>query len=377
MAYVAYYWKKFAGSNKTQKSSRKIARVAKNERDNKKQAQDYEGRAKKLLDWIKDNDKNMSNKDPKSFGNSLKEVQDKNNDFKKFKNKEKPEKAKEKADIQLQLINLQSKQKQEGVPVYQPPKEISPESINNNWGKLDSTQKTYEQQLREQIAKMKYLEMILDRYRARSKKVLGWQGEKDQFLKEPLNKEKQIPAIRGDINMLNAFGDEMKAINTTLDSTLDLGQEIIDAEHAAADEVMDTNVEMKKNRANLTGLKDKRQDDLEKLLKYKLEIEQLCVDFAKKGDQLNLFLEECLLGVAEPVRASSVKDVDNAEKLLNNLINSHKSSKNLLDELNDIFKKVKSEGENPLQFSRFTIPGITEKYNQVKKDMDEKKRISK
>jgi len=111
MAYVAYYWKKFAGSNKTQKSSRKIARVAKNERDNKKQAQDYEGRAKKLLDWIKDNDKNMSNKDPKSFGNSLKEVQDKNNDFKKFKNKEKPEKAKEKADIQLQLINLQSKQK--------------------------------------------------------------------------------------------------------------------------------------------------------------------------------------------------------------------------------------------------------------------------
>jgi len=237
----------------------------------------------------------MSNKDPKSFGNSLKEVQDKNNDFKKFKNKEKPEKAKEKADIQLQLINLQSKQKQEGVPVYQPPKEISPESINNNWGKLDSTQKIYDKQLREQIAKMKYLEMILDRYRARSKKVLGWQGEKDQFLKEPLNKEKQIPAIRGDINMLNAFGDEMKAINTTLDSTLDLGQEIIDAEHAAADEVMDTNVEMKKNRANLTGLKDKRQDDLEKLLKYKLEIEQLCVDFAKKRRSIKSFLRRMFI----------------------------------------------------------------------------------
>jgi len=85
--------------------------------------------------------KKMSNTDPKSFGNSLKEVQDKNNDFKKFRNKEKPEKAKEKAEIQIQLINLQTKQKQEGVPVYQPPKEISPESINNNWGKLDSTQK--------------------------------------------------------------------------------------------------------------------------------------------------------------------------------------------------------------------------------------------
>jgi len=70
--------------------------------------------------------------------------------------------------------------------------------------------------------------------------------KKDQFLKEPLNKEKQIPAIRGDINMLNAFGDEMKAINTTLDSTLDLGQEIIDADHAAAEEVMNTNIEMKK-----------------------------------------------------------------------------------------------------------------------------------
>jgi len=99
MAYVAYYWKKFAGSNKTQKSSRKIARVAKNERDNKKQAQDYEGRAKKLLDWIKDNDKNMSNKDPKSFGNSLKEVQDKNNDFKKFKKIKKNQKKQKKKQI--------------------------------------------------------------------------------------------------------------------------------------------------------------------------------------------------------------------------------------------------------------------------------------
>jgi len=77
----------------------KIARVAKNERDNKKIIADYEGRAKKLQEWIKDNDKKMSNTDPKSFGNSLKEVQNKNNDFKKnleIKKNQKKQKKKQK-----------------------------------------------------------------------------------------------------------------------------------------------------------------------------------------------------------------------------------------------------------------------------------------
>jgi len=34
MTYVAYYWKIFSSSNKTQKSARKVGKVAKNQKDN-------------------------------------------------------------------------------------------------------------------------------------------------------------------------------------------------------------------------------------------------------------------------------------------------------------------------------------------------------
>jgi len=46
MTYVAYYWKKFASSNKTEKAARKVGRVAKNQRTNEEMESDYEKRAK-------------------------------------------------------------------------------------------------------------------------------------------------------------------------------------------------------------------------------------------------------------------------------------------------------------------------------------------
>jgi len=109
MTYVAYYWKKFASSNKLEKSSRKLARVAKAQRENERLISDYEERARKLISWIKTADTKMSQKD--NFGRNLKEVQDKNQQFKTFKNVEKPEHQNEKADLALLLVNLQSKQK--------------------------------------------------------------------------------------------------------------------------------------------------------------------------------------------------------------------------------------------------------------------------
>jgi len=48
MAYVAYYWKKFASTGKQQKSSGMIARLGKKDAEYTKIAHDYEERAKKI-----------------------------------------------------------------------------------------------------------------------------------------------------------------------------------------------------------------------------------------------------------------------------------------------------------------------------------------
>src|SRR5690606_29926562 len=75
MTYIAYYWKKFAASNKEQKAARKVAKVAKNQRENAEMAHDYEERAKKLKEWIAEYDEKL--KDTSNFGNNLEQVQSK------------------------------------------------------------------------------------------------------------------------------------------------------------------------------------------------------------------------------------------------------------------------------------------------------------
>lgn len=373
MTYVAYYWKKFASSNKAQKSARKIQRVAKNQKDNEQMMHDYEERARKLVAWILKSEENMKNTDPKSFGRNLQEVNQKYGVFKTFKNNEKPTFSKEKADLQILLINLQSKQRNERVPVYQPPEEISSDSINKNWLELNDTQRKYEKTLREVIARMKYLEMILDRYRARSKKVLTWLSDKSETINVKVSKQTPIQTLRATVNTIKAFEEEVNQVNQNKTDTVTIGQEIIEADHTSADEVMGTNIEMKTGFDQLTKAKDSKLHEVEKLLAEKLEIENLCIEFAKKADQLNLFLEETLLNTSEPVRASSVKDVDVAEEQLKKLEEKLKGSKQSMDDLNSISKKVTDYGEDPHVYSRLNLKTLSEKAAQATKELNEKK----
>jgi hypothetical protein len=115
MTYVAYYWKKFASSNKTEKAARKVGRVAKNQRTNEEMETDYEKRAKNLIEWINKSRESFSEPSVEKFGDSLKKVSEFNSGFTKFKNVDKPVSNNERSDLGLLLVNLQSKQKSEGV----------------------------------------------------------------------------------------------------------------------------------------------------------------------------------------------------------------------------------------------------------------------
>jgi len=55
---------------------------------------DYETRAKALLQWVDEKDKQFTDPDIKKFGRNMKEVMNYNSSLKNFKVKEKPPKGK-------------------------------------------------------------------------------------------------------------------------------------------------------------------------------------------------------------------------------------------------------------------------------------------
>jgi len=363
MTYIAYYWKKFAAGNKEKKAARKVGRVAKNQKDNEKLMHDYEERAKKLKQWIAENDEKLQN--TSDFGNNLDEVQKKNAEFKQFAKVEKPQKAVEKADLEVLLTNLRSKQKNEHVPIYTPPKELSTEAIQEAWNELEKKQEIYDAALREAIKRMKYLEMLLERFRSRSKKILGWQEEKAEFLSQEVPNDISLANIRALVKMHEAFVEEKKSVNASLESTNQIGKEIVESGHSAAQEVSDTMNKMKEGDEKIEQDSKVLSDRLNELLKLKQELEDNCLEFAKKGEQLNLFLEEADLTLTEPVQASNVKDVDEAIERTSAIAKEHESKKALYEELNELSKKILDAGGNPKVYSRHDIDSLTKKFNSI------------
>jgi len=72
---------------------------------------DYETRAKALLGWIDEKDKQFAKPEIKKFGRNMKEVMNYNANLKNFKVKEKPPKGKEMGALEILLVNIRSKQK--------------------------------------------------------------------------------------------------------------------------------------------------------------------------------------------------------------------------------------------------------------------------
>jgi len=55
------------------------------------------------------------------------------------------------------------------------------------------------------LVRMKNLENLLVKFRAKSKKVLGWSGEKEEFLGENLQQDIDIQNLRAKINSFWRF----------------------------------------------------------------------------------------------------------------------------------------------------------------------------
>jgi len=269
MTYVAYYWKKFASSNKTEKAARKVGRVAKNLRTNEEMETDYEKRAKALIEWINVSRESFADPHVEKFGDSLKKVSEFNSSHTKFKNVEKPVNNNEKSDLGLLLVNLQSKQRSEGVTVYSPPSGLHTDDIVKLWEELEKDQKHYHSCLKKALVRMKNLENLLVKFRAKSKKVLGWSGEKEEFLGENLQQDIDIQNLRAKINSFGGFEQELKSIEGIKDTTNGFGKELVEEKHESKDEVSETMNKMESSLSSIVEQSSKKKEEMEELLKKK------------------------------------------------------------------------------------------------------------
>lgn len=371
MAYVAYYWKKFASSGKQQKSANMISKLGKKIQENEKIISDYEARAKKLIEWTNDSNKKLS--DTSNFGNSLAKVQNTNNGFKSFKNEQKPKQNEEKGDLEITLKNLRSKQKNDGLEVYEPPKELSTEAINGHWDELGTTQEKYEKAIKEAILKMKYLERQLQKFQQKVKNLISWQNaKKSNELAEDVEKLQTIAAVQGKIKIMEAFDGELNGNKKALDEIMKVGQEIVKEGHEAAPSIEEDKKKTEDGFKDVENAAQEFKDKLEKLLKLKELIESKCIQIANVVQQFANLLENSSNALIEPASSNSV---DEAEKKIEEhakQLQTHKDNQAVLQKIKDLNDEIVGLGGDANTYSSMSYEQSKEKYEQVGGDLDKR-----
>jgi len=371
MAYVAYYWKKFASTGKQQKAANMISRLGKKDAEYAKIAHDYEERAKKLVSWIAEKDKQYS--DCSNLGNSLAKVQAVDKGLREFKNVEKPKQNEERADLEITLKNLRAKQKNDGLKVYEPPQDLTIESINGLWEHLSLTQKSYEAAVREAILKMKLLEQHLEKFNVRSKQYQQWhKGKSETILAEDVSKVSSIPACQNKIKSMESFHEEFEGQKKGFVETERIGGEVINGGHEAASVVQETCKDCTDATAKTEQLSAELKEKLDKRLKHLQTVESKQLEFANLVQGLQLNLDDSSKSLLETVASTSVEEIDSKINAHKAVLAKHIENKGKLEALAVLNREVSEMGDNASKFSSTTYEDIEGMYNSVTEELQKR-----
>jgi len=245
--------------------------------------------------------------------------------------------------------------------------------IATEWEKLDKDMLKYEKVLREAITRMKKLEALLDRYNSQSSSLLDWHKGKEKFLGEELSKKIPINTCKIKISMLNAHDEEQKNLESTGEGVMKIGQEVIDGDHSAGDDVKDKNIQMKVSNADSKEKSIEKMKKLKDILEFKEKIEKKCLEFAEKADAVNADMTSDLLELSEPINCANIEDVDNALKYLDKMESEHKNRKPKIEECEKIYDEVK-EFEDPETFASVGKKELADKFDEELKKIDERRK---
>jgi len=331
--------------------------------ENKKTEDDYKKRAKELLAWINNKEKELDNPEILDFGQNIKECEDSEDKFHDYKKGEKQDKIKEKNDLEVMLINLKSKQRAEELEVFEVPDDLSGPKIGEEWNNLQKSEEKYDEALQAAIKRMKDLEKDLNRFNSLADKVISWNNDKDKFLKEEIKSTDELPVIRAKVNVMKSFANELKSVKSSADKANDVGKKVIEGHHSASKDV-ESKIQKMKELFELTEKLEK--DKLEKLdhsVKFLEEMEAKSVELASKTDKLNSIFSIANSHLSEPINCNSSKDAEELEhevdeiKKKNMIVNQKKS----LEEIEALEKGIKEKGGDPSQYSNISASGLKKK----------------
>jgi actinin alpha len=146
MTYVSEYFHRFASHEQKETSARRCAKFLKFIRDMKTRQDEYERRARELLNWSATTGTRF---EETKWGETLGEAQQHHQDLRKFVVEERPKHEGEKLDLETLFAEIQTELKVNSRAAYTPPEGLTPDDIQAAFDGLNKKQKAYAREVRD------------------------------------------------------------------------------------------------------------------------------------------------------------------------------------------------------------------------------------
>jgi len=146
MTQVAEYFHMFAAQDVKETAAKRVGRFLNFLRAMENRQHDYEAKAKALLDWVSSQIAAFSNNE---FGDSLSQAKEALSDYRDYVVNKKPPRSVEKMDLEALFAEIQTELKVNDRAPYVPPVELSPDAVDEAFGKLATAEKDRSKSVRE------------------------------------------------------------------------------------------------------------------------------------------------------------------------------------------------------------------------------------
>lgn len=341
--------------------------------------EEYERSASDLLEWIARTTPWLENR---TSDNNLTGAQRRLEEFRRYRQKEKPPRVEEKALLETNFNTLQTKLRLNNRPAYTPThgKEIL--TIVNAWKGLQSAEKGFEEWLLSEMMRLERLEHLAKKFNHKCDIHEAWTDGKETMLQSQDYRNSRLNDVKAIKKKHEAFESDLAAHQDRVEQIAAIADELNELGYCDSASTNARRRAICSQWSLLQSLTQKRRHDLESAEQLLEAIDRLHLEFAKRAAPFNNWLDSSREDLVDMFIVHTVEEIQR-------LINAHEKFKSTLNEadqeylsitnLSDQVKNIVGQNEIPggleNPYTTLTSDGISNKWRDLRTLIPERDQV--
>jgi len=292
--------------------------------------EEYERVAGDLLEWIAKTTPWLENR---TSDNNLTGAQKRLEEFRRYRQKEKPPRVEQKALLETNFNTLQTKLRLNNRPAYVPTHGKEIVAIVNAWKGLQKAERGFEEWLLSEMMRLERLEHLAKKFNHKCAIHKQWTQGKESMLESQDYRNSRLNDVKAIKKKHEAFESDLEAHEDRVQQISQIAEELNTLGYCDSAQTNELKLSICKQWELLKSLSKKRKHDLEAAEQLLEAIDRLHLEFAKRAAPFNNWLDSAREDLVDMFIVHTVVEIQR-------LISSHEQFKAALKEANQEYSSI-------------------------------------